>query len=133
MINMYRLYCDAFSAYKRYRLQVMLLEYLAAEGIHKNEGITDILKLKPYVDSSLMWKSTSEDIQKSISYLECLKYVIYDTENKTMRIASDGVNALKDGGIQNLANNTFGGLVSIHIQFFCIAISLTALIISMLK
>jgi hypothetical protein len=111
----------------------MILEYLATEGIHKNEGIVDFIKLEPYIDSSLMWKSGAIDIQRAISYLENLKYVIYDTENKTMRITPDGINALKDGSIQSLANKTFGGLVSIHIQFFCIIISLIALIISILK
>jgi hypothetical protein len=68
-----------------------------------------------------------------MAFLLRLAYIGYDKESKSIFITNDGVNALKDGDIQNLANNTFGGLVSIHIQFFCIVMSLIALIISILN
>jgi len=130
---MYNLYRDAFNAYKRCRLQVMILEYLATEGTSNTGGPVTTLRMAPYIDKSLMWKADLLDIRRAVNYLEKLEYIEYDEKSETISISQGGIDALKDGTIQNLANNAFGGLVSIRIQFFCIAVSLIALIISILK
>jgi len=111
----------------------MILEYLATEGSSKTRCPEAILKMAPHYDKSLLWSSDITDIQRAIRYLEKVEYTVYDEKSETISITQSGICALKDGSIQNLANHAFGGLVSIHIQFFCIVISLIALIISILK
>ena len=130
---MYNLYRDAFNAYKRYRLQVTMLEFFTTEGPLSSGGPITILKMEPYIDKSLMWKADIVDIRRSVTYLTMLGYINYDEKSGEINITQSGINALRDGNIQNLANSSFGRLVNIQIQFVCITVSLIALLISIIK
>ena len=132
MIEMYNLYRDAFSAYRRHRLQVVILEYLATDGL-LNSSPVSLLEIAPHIDKSLMWNSNFIDIQRAVLYLWKLEYIDYNKDSEIVKITQNGICALKDGSIQNLAYSAFRGVVSIRLQFLCIAVSMIALLISILK
>lgn len=122
---------DILSNYKRYQLQVAILEYIASNKGVAGHGIEAFAAFAEHIDKTLHWKTEQSDVTKAGMYLLAIKLLKVEDDN--LYITEEGIKCLQNYALHATVISMRGSYISYQNWIICTLISLTALAISLLK
>lgn len=122
---------DVFNNYKKLHLQQALLEYVAINNGASYGWAEEILRFAQHADDTVLEKCNNYDIAKAGLYLISIE--LLKVEDGKLFITDAGIRCLQNQSYQSAIVAARGAFVS-HINWIlCTLISLSALVISILK
>lgn len=126
---MFRIYIhDALHYYRSYRLRSIILNQLLIDKEIPFEQIAMTVAKK--TDKALLWKTIGDDISPELIFLIETGLANIDKDRGVVSITDAGINALRDGIIEEAASSAFRNFVNVRLQIIAIAISLVLLFVS---
>lgn len=122
---------DILKNYKKLQLQTAILEYVATHNGTTGGGPEIFLTFSEYIDKTLHWKTQMCDITQAGLYLIAIK--LLTVEEHKLYITEEGIKYLQNCALQAATISTRLNFISHSNWIICTLISLTALVISILK
>lgn len=122
---------DALNYYRSYRIRSLLLNQLLVEKEIPFDKIG--LMMAEKMDKALLWKTFINDVSPELIFLIETGLASIDKQKGVVSITHNGVNALRNGVIEESTNSAFRNFVNIRLQITAIIISVILLLISMLS
>lgn len=123
---------DIFRNYAKLQLQVAVLEYVSChDGVSGEEGFQGILELAKHIDKTVANRVTVVEISNAATYLAFIG--LLKVEDHKLYITEAGIECLQKYTLQTVVISTRIGFVTYANWIICTLISLSALIISVLK
>lgn len=122
---------DAFTTYKKYRLQMMALEALATHGAqHEVDYKIRVLSL---TDASMVYKVKEQDFEETYRFFFTIGYIAFDPNTERVSLTKSGIQAIKDCTFQRLSLDAFNNYIELKNRSLSLKISVLALVISMIS